>query len=577
MARENPASSLLTPDNSDEYKFSNALSQPKSNSSSNNSPAAAMCTIEEFLALKDKFCVAPQGSIPLPRGVRYGRCSESTISTVHRIRPEIEEVLRILQINGEPELRAITSANYTDTELLFIETRDDDPSNWKAAANSIQQLLARNQLPSTKIHVEIRNSARMWADRSFVINSVDDREALACIFEVEDQVAATAERALAGIITSIRWHMRGVQGGHMKPTAIVTVDPSSHAVFQEAEEKISEQLHSPRYPHVNLYLEILPGSVELAPDAMPRVLMELPRHPTNGSSIGVDGNKQLVGTLGGFVILSMPDGTRKNCIMTCFHCIGPGDPVNETEHNKNGIGLYGTLPQSPIQVTYPAELDSRGTMKQMKTYLQDQNLDPNFTDTVQSTVDTLKFLGPAGQIIGQAILGSGHELRTAENSRLDWALLECNDEYFAKNKPPTITDPKDLKNFSVPYKVYPRDTIESFGVHSNSYPVPMNEWVAMSGSRTTGVGEIAPVRAKVFWSDQSMSREVEIQANPGRDDFCEPGDSGAWIVNKKKELCGMLIGRDQNSRSFASGFMTPIALIQDDIRNRAGGAEISLP
>lgn len=81
------------------------------------------------------------------------------------------------------------------------------------------------------------------------------------------------------------------------------------------------------------------------------------------------------------------------------------------------------------------------------------------------------------------------------------------------------------------------------------------------------------MRRTVNWGDEES---YETEAIGLVRDFAQPSDEGAWVVNEKKELAGLLLRGESMSSTYSCGFITPIEAIREDIRKMTRG-NLSLP
>jgi hypothetical protein len=222
--------------------------------------------------------------------------------------------------------------------------------------------------------------------------------------------------------------------GHCKPYA--------RHFFERSESLIAAALHSEKYPHIALHLELVPGFVELATppspnrEAKPHAFLHLKNKPENGASIGVQHKQLGAGTLGGWVTLkpiNSPSIQPLQCALTCYHVINEGDPANQAHNDRNGIGLMGETPLSQIQIVWPSNFD----VIEIRRVVQSRIQAPGSSDeSRQRDENYLKFLNglSAAGPIGHVRFASGSR-RTTDDRRLDWALI-VSPKTFTRNRPP---------------------------------------------------------------------------------------------------------------------------------------------
>ncbi len=152
---------------------------------------------------------------------------------------------------------------------------------------------------------------------------------------------------------------------------------------------------------------------------------------------------------------------------------------------------------------------------------------------------------------------------------MDWALV-VTPRTFTRNKPPRadVFDAPSLRHGCIDYRASPDDLITTFGTLEGG------DWVAKSGRAGIAAEEVNRVRRRINWQDQDESEETEVLGF--KRDFASPNDEGAWVVNEKKELVGLLFGGESVSSTYGCGFVTPIEAIMEDVRKMVRG-DLSLP
>lgn len=532
-------------------------------------------TIENWNAGKDPYRVAPYSLIPTPWPFQSAGCSQRGVDICRTLESKYMKIIQNHQVTYQSiTCRSIWRKSFPSeaTDTLVIYSLDDDTSNWQLAATEIFVLFIDAGISNTEIKIEICNPMKMYRDVSSCIP--DDHQILGAIRDVEPRVYDVVREKLGLVWTTIAYHMRGPKDdlSTRKPTVLVTCKPGSWDVFERVEAAIEAVLQSEKFPGVSFHLEILPGFVELAAppsqnkEAWGMVYHPLKPKPQNGASIGIENQELGAGTLGGWVIFKQNDPSLQplKCALTCYHVISKGDTANLPLNDRYGIGPNGQPPRSKINIVYPALFDALETKRKMREHIFNNN-DP--TGSRQRTLQGLYDLEAAGPI-GYVRYASGLR-RTAEQRRLDWALI-VSPETFTQNKPPPAGafDSSALWNGNIEWAPGPEDYITKFGA------IKEGDWVAKAGRSTTTSGEVNKIRRRVHWNDHPDSYETEVI---GIDrNFASGGDSGSWVINSKQELVGLLIGSEPMSSSWGCGLVTPIDIIKEDLRAMAKG-DIILP
>ncbi len=544
----------------------------------NSCKVTGVCSIEDFVAGKDLYRAAPFGLIPTPFPFSSASCTLKGADVAKAVEPKYMQILQTYSIKYSSILfrsvwRKCFRSEAVDT--LIVETLDVDNRRWKEAASQILGVFYAGGLQPGEIKVEISNPVKMYHDVSICLPA--DEQLLGAIREGESPVLAIVRKELPGIWTSIAYHMRGPRedASQRKPTVMVTCKPDSQHFFEKIESSIAAVLHSEKYPQVTLHMELIPGSVELvAPpspdrDSKPRALLKLKDKPVNGASIGVQNRQIGAGTLGGWVTLKSIGNSNQTlqCALTCYHVISEGDPANRVHNDRNGIGLKDEKPLSQIRIVWPSNFDANETRAHVQNRIQAPGSTPESRQRDKNYIEFLDKLSAADPI-GHVRFASGHR-RTTDNRRLDWALI-VSSSTFTRNKPPssTLFDNDDAWDKHPTYETGEDDFITGFGTMKGG------DLVFKVGRTSSSSGEVNKIHRRVNWEDQEDSYEADV-IGFGRD-FALGGDSGAMVVNDKKELVGLLIGAQLQSSNWGFGFVTPIHAIIDDIRTMVNG-DISLP
>ncbi|KAL9122099.1 MAG: hypothetical protein Q9187_001344 [Circinaria calcarea] len=358
---------------------------------------------------------------------------------------------------------------------------------------------------------------------------------------------------------------------------------------------------------IQVGVELNPGTVSNAAGEVQRNL--LPK-PYNGVSIGLQGDLNSSGTLGGFVVLqplsgqTLSEDQSKLCFLTCHHVIRSTNREVATRTDKEGISIFSSSDEDPAKVfvEYPSlqdlnaaheewsdrlkEAQDREAKSQLRVEMGEEEPrvirslrqaqeDVKQCQTVLSICDTRK----ANPVIGQVLASSGIR-NTSARMRLDWALVQTTQEFFSRNLPPSKDSVSPERNpGNNQYHLTELDFADRFG------DIVPDDWVIKRG-RTTEVtcGKFNGAPIKVQWTnDGDETWEWAVVSTLKRrggseepDVFAGQGDSGAMVFNREGELVGMVFGYHQGGKIFGSGLVTPIREIIADVKASTSG-DLLLP
>lgn len=151
---------------------------------------------------------------------------------------------------------------------------------------------------------------------------------------------------------------------------------------------------------------------------------------------------------------------------------------------------------------------------------------------------------------------------------MDWALIQVVGNK-TRNRPPSPADlhprEKIIERGKVHYAVTQDSLIRQFGA------MEQKAWVVKNGRTTfVTVGEVNSMTRIISWSGENIeSDEVEVFGLSA--DFVHYGDLGSFVLYCHGALVGLLIGMELSSSAFGTGFVTPIAAIQADVKSRTNG------
>lgn len=523
-------------------------------------------TIDEWSASKDKFRVVAGGfSRPFPLVPRV--VSNKPLIEFHEayVRPLLTIILKRhgITFSSIGMLRWLEPyfidriEEGPDLETLLIQTRCEDTSNWKNAAEEISRIYAHGGFGKDQIEVEIRNPSRMAWRTSDVLS--DDADVLKACQSVRSDLIDETRAHCGSAWSSVAFHLRthvGYNPGPKKPTVLVYCHKGSRCDFDALESALLRIISK---AHVELCLELLPGSVTSAysPLNKPKVLWNTSEEPFNGASIGFKGDTETAGTLGGWFMLNLPDSPPIKVALTSNNLFGNIDSCRRQQMDLTGLSLKQMTEIETLQVEYPAASDAMATIKELEAL----SLDPDCPSRNLQCLEKIRRAATAPPI-GHVIATSGHRLN--ENSRrMDWAIIQVSGR-MTENKPPPAAYLTELgypRFGPAGYRVTPDSIIQE------TCEIRPGSWVVKNG-KSTGVtsGKVNRLTRLVQWENQQESEEVDVVGLTKN--FAQAGDSGSFVVDEDGNLVGLLIATDLIT---SCGLVTPMKELLADVKAMTGG------
>ncbi|KAL2071118.1 hypothetical protein VTL71DRAFT_12353 [Oculimacula yallundae] len=547
-------------------------------------------SIEQYLAGKDPYRVAPPGEIPIPWPFRACPFPNNREEIEPAIQDECCNICAEYNITTRPaDINTYRrKGSLTPVTCLVIETRDIDTTHWQAAAAKLRNLVQedRFRLPNGDVlKVEIRNGARMYADYSTCLPS--DENLKRYLEEIEPKLIGLAKETLYSKCTSIAYHMRGSLDTYRfdssipcdyltppRPTVIIYVKPGTTCVFEEVETKFQKVMDSPNFPDMAMDLEILPGIISNAANGHCEPVC-LARNegiePSNNMSIGASDLSKQTGSLGGWIRLTSKSDPSQitDCVMTAYHIFKDADAENGKVTDVNGIGFSDSDGVPGIEVVWPSNGDEAFTRYVCEKWLAPGLPRSNNEEALHSCLSLLDKIQGSGRSIGKVSYTSGHAKRSPSNARLDWVLIP-SPHTTQLNKPPGWLNIR-------PGQPEPYYRMDEDSHVRNIEPdlIRKSNWTIRSGRTSANQGYINARHRVVFWEDAHKHKEsFEMDIVPvGRcGDVCDTGDEGSWLVNANLELVGMLIGKCEGD-SQNGGIATPIHHLIADIAKRTNSPQ----
>lgn len=357
--------------------------------------------------------------------------------------------------------------------------------------------------------------------------------------------------------------------------------------------------------------------------------------PKLGCSIGIEG-EQGASTLGGFVTLSC-GGKDHHGILTCAHAVEPPSSAKvlikqQTDREGTRYEDQASEPTKP-NFRYFAQKDMEvtkdlvqtrilflreriGELTHADTMLTMMGDKPGTKDRIESLIlelaefeSMLPTLERMPIAIGRVLISSGKAI-SATKSSLDWAFVEVN----ARNKHIFDNPNKNLLPSSTSSGIY--------GKNASSYDKGLQNYFAMGErnqvhdfgevrkghwyfkvGRTTNVTtgichgtevycnligikhrtrydetNMGPTLVRVDYTEELViMNRLSGQAVHEQSDFCQSGDSGAWLIDANHCVAGLLFGsmtclcgppnkyQPRSGTYVNAGLVTSIAEVQESI------------
>ncbi|OBT44039.1 hypothetical protein VE00_05649 [Pseudogymnoascus sp. WSF 3629] len=250
-----------------------------SNTLSSKGPDPGPCSIEQYVAKKDRFRVAPGNKIPVSwphddktrpftdrQGMFDDALEDSTIDALKKFGIECRrtDVKKLTQ-------RGFPAAEERTVVIVTRET-ETDTTRWQEAVDYINEIIKDAAAQAgTTMGVELENSFERYYDISSAIRPGTSIHK--SFLQIEHVVEAEVRKSCSGRWTSIAYHNRrhkfansanigfpSLTGVVKQPTVIVFVTPGSVAHWGKVETQIRHAIEAvPFEEDVEIALEILPG------------------------------------------------------------------------------------------------------------------------------------------------------------------------------------------------------------------------------------------------------------------------------------------------------------------------------
>lgn len=447
--------------------------------------------------------------------------------------------------------------HHTNQVTLLILTESEDFNIWKIMAEEILSLFTNGGFSKDEVQVEICNPKRVNYYTSSILD--DNDYTLAACQSVRSELLDQIRIYCGPAWSSVAFHLRAhgfdkYKSGLKKPTVLVSCHKGSRCDFDALQSALLKILNK---ADVGLSLELLPGSVVSAYNPLSTPVppaYDISREPFNGVSIGLKGDKERSGTLGGWFMLNLPGGLTLKVALTSHNIFsGIGNQLGERNIEESEI--------ERLQVEHPAPSDTMATIKHLEAFCLKLDCPPSTTQWLKDLREAI-----TAPSIGHLISASGYRLNDTCH-RMDWALIQVS-SYMEKNRPP-LGESLQLRAIDLnapPYKVT-EDSI----VTELCNPIP-GSWAIKDGKSTGPTsGYINRLPRIIQWDDQQESEEVDFVG--WVDNFAQAGDTGSFVLDTFGNLIGLLIAADPVN---SCAFVTPIREVVADIKAMTGG-NLTLP
>lgn len=547
-------------------------------------------TIERYLYASDPFR-ASSISDPWPQPVHV---VPSRDQSPLQYRSEFVDALRSAGFTAGAEitLMDVTKPGYpqgdhpiTMLRILFA-AEQGYLGRFNSARDSLREILMNHSCGH--IHVEVFHILYCFQPSLFPIHPKDPTVAL--YESIKSDLIKVVDRHLGSSWRAFGLFRVGQTEGKAVPSITILVPPTHFHSWSSLERDLHTSVQS-RSQNLDLNCEFLPGTIgEMAPVEHPGVsqqsVITAEGKVNMGFSIGISGERG-GGTAGGFVTLTQDGVTRKG-ILTNYHVVSPPEsaPTETREKaNSRGSSLF-ECDDTQSEMQYFAGKDIDATNDDLDRFItrtdqvleqledrQQQNIliKGEASKRVETAISTHKIaieeckakkncLDKMPINLGKVRVSSG--ALVYRNRIHDWAFVELSDDtetnLFGPNPIPTVPPHHMPSTYGIyqPISLLPEP--EAFGT------LTKGDYYFKQG-RTTGVtgGICNGVLTHCNWSNANRARYDEL-GNPitmpdtteehvifskwenlseiAQGPFCEPGDSGSFLIDLRGDVCGLVYG-----------------------------------
>ena len=482
------------------------------------------------------------------------------------IQPRVIPILQEHNIKFEfISLRRRAARNGNDLDsgklhTLVIDTRSPNTETWRTAAGKIQAIFQQAGVESDQIEVEICDMSRLKYNISRALP--DDKSLVDAMSLAKIAVMDTLRSYCAKGWTSVAFHLRRPKSNReapLSPTILVFFGSGTTLDFDHLQSILLLAIQHSKVP---LKLELLQGEIKLyiGTSFGTANLARLSKRPQNGSSIGVAGNTEVSGSLGGWLVLNIPKSPSHKVALTCNYVVARDEDENKKMMVNIGKGPSGASGMYQTLIECPAASDRIAGIRHCK---KDQESEDPLLET-KAALDILTELDK-NPVIGTVLVKSGVRINNA-NRRLDWALIETPSTY-TKNKPPPQS--AFAREGQFPDEAPSRYVLNKDSVVQNFGVLEPGMWVTKRGKRTGVTSGVDSSMKRATQIGNIVSEEVEVLGL--EIDFVQSGDLGSFVTDASGNLVGLVTAGEAVASEWAIGFVTPIADIQQDVKKLTGG------
>jgi hypothetical protein len=578
-------------------------------------------TLEQYLYRSDAYR-ASSFENPLPFPLKFEEPAPNFRLNGRDIRPLMPEILSILDRNSIKKentcmsMRKVSKPGYPggETPLLALVLQINHSlqirASWPQARDELRRVFCARGL--SEVQVEIYDRELVFQPSLLLMKP--NHRAIRSYEEKRSRLLEFTETVLGA--QWVAMSVFGFSSGTSKaqPALVIFVKPWTFLSWAEVGTALRNI-----WPDPNVLIEFLPGCVdEMAGRAIGH---RLTQYPEMGASIGQK-DKAGEGTLGGFVIHKKGSISRFGSL-TNHRVVKPHDDAPLIVRDKiDQFGYGSNNPGVVTHIQYPAPADLKASKEDVDDILVNWE---NEIAEVEASLEKFTMKGvaqPERQInrleraknsmkldqghraymetlplqVGKVLCSSGEAIST-QKSIIDWAFIEspipCT--FSQRNKLPSADSPGLMQRLSNAYKLSeapyrcsgdPPEYADTFGT------IEKGKWYFKIGRTsyiTTGVchGIELDVRrtGQVRWDENgqkiilglSTTREMLIVGKANIGAFSEPGDSGSFVINGRREIAGLLYGQFHcYTVDIVGGLVTSMDEVLASVEAKSGG-RLSLP
>jgi len=507
--------------------------------------------------------------------------------------PHNDAAISLVDRRTIPRRDMVNTPNEHATCLIEVKRNPDH--NWKLCVDEIELEFSKHDING--LTVELIEGFHLFTVRNYILLPTDP------IIELWEGI----QPKVVNVISDFRWATLSVlrrgpsQNWFECPVTILIGAPEDSSQSWTSKRSEIRQTYSGYIQLKDVAVDIIPIRFPLsAPNLYYERLLGVdhfdPRKSPMGASIQPkDGDT--TATVGGSIKISTGNKTV-TCMMSVWHMFS-SSVTQGTEGNimlKSVVNttldvvLNGISPMAnstPNRVQIPSAADHAYTLAVHQNWLEedfvpdlewartkmetepsernqiDLDHDEKWVHNWRKTITKIQGLVPDD---GYLWAGSGF------SNKLDWSLI-CSDGREVINKPPSEEVVTSLASEMISITDSPayieRPVVGSW---SMKYVVPTK--LVLKQGRSTGrtAGRISHLKTDILikGAPEDVCFSGWTIVRNGRD-FCEPGDSGAWVLDRKGDWCGMLFAQIDGV-----GVMLPVDKLIEDIEEKCQG-KVSLP